>query len=298
MDPQSHLFFCLLCLQVGFTPVFTSWSAEVEPKMDALVKSCVVLPCHFNYPDPKLPDSRIRGIWHKKDKTWTVIYHQDHTQIVDSFKGRTKLIGHLGEKNCSLEINDVQNHDSSPFCFRAEIPDLDKYSFVDSCTSLNIKPNAEKPEMFHEESFEEGTIVFSKCFVRHTCPSHHPVLTWNRRGSKIHESHKNNGHGVWEVESVITFTSAEEDDHTDITCTATFQGGMETETTRKIFIKRGTKIHHIVIPVAAVLGTAILFGGVCFYMTKRYRRQIEELQSRDGVWSRLSRMSRRFRSVE
>lgn len=107
--------------------------------MEALVSSCVVLPCKFNYPGAQLPDSRVKGIWHKKGNREARIYDEDSTVIEDSFKGRTKLIGRLGEKNCSLEIDNVKDHDNGPFCFRAEIPILDKYSFEEKCVTINMK---------------------------------------------------------------------------------------------------------------------------------------------------------------
>ncbi|XP_053543163.1 sialoadhesin isoform X1 [Ictalurus punctatus] len=300
MDPQSKILFCWICLQAIFASVFSDvWKAEVVSSVEALVSSCVVLPCKFSYPGTRFSDSRIKGIWHKQTDRNDRIYDEDHHLIGDNFKGRTKLIGRLSEKNCSLEIDDVKDHDDGPFCFRTELPADQKFSFVEKCVTITMKPEPDQPKVEHDESFTDGAIAIFKCYVRHTCPTHHPTIEWSRQEPKPRLSYKDNGYGVWEVESLLSFTAKEEDDHADITCTVTFHGNKKSAVTKKIFIKRKQNIFHIIIPVAAVLGTIVVFGTTCFFVTKRYKRQIQELQSRNpnGVWSRLSRMSRRVRSV-
>ncbi len=116
------------------------WKVQVESEMDALVSSCVVLPCSFKYPAQQQPSDRIRAIWHMKDKWDDIIFHKDPTKVKDSFKGRTKLIGSLGSLNCSLEIDEVRNHDNGPYCFRVELETSpkDKYSFVDNCVHIKM----------------------------------------------------------------------------------------------------------------------------------------------------------------
>ncbi|XP_026790876.3 sialoadhesin-like [Pangasianodon hypophthalmus] len=300
MDPQSKILLCWICLQVIFVSAFSDvWKAEVVSPVEALVSSCVVLPCKFNYPGLQRSDSRLKGIWHKDPNKNERIYDEDPFLIEDNFKGRTKLIGRLGEKNCSLEIDEVRDHDDGPFCFRAEITNIEKFSFVEKCVTINMKSEPDKPNLDHEESFTEGTAAVFKCYVRHTCPTHHPTIEWNRQDAKPRLSYKDNGFGVWEVESLLTFPATEKDDHTDITCTVTFHGNKKSAVTHKIYIKRKQNFFHIIIPVAAVLGTITVFGLACFFVTKRYKKQIQELQSRNpnGVWSRLSRMSHRVRSV-
>ncbi|KAL7849086.1 hypothetical protein SRHO_G00207090 [Serrasalmus rhombeus] len=251
--------------------------------------------CIFQYPGKQLPDSRIRGIWHKQDKHDQRLYHEDRIEIADSFKGRTKLLGHLGEKNCTLEIDEVKNHDNGPFCFRAEIPTINKYSFVESCVALSMMPAPEKPKLEQMKTLEDGVPATFKCSIRHTCPSHPPTITWSRSNSEATLSNRDILHGNWEVESLLILIPTEKDDFTDLTCTVSFHGGLQSSVSSVVHVKRKTNILHIVIPVVAVIGTAFLFGGVCFVMNKKYKKQIQELRSRNenGMLGRLSRMSRR-----
>lgn len=121
------------------------WKASVENSLEALVSSCVVVPCSFSHPRGVLPTSRLRGIWHLKDQATKNIYHDDETKILDSFKKRTKLLGSLGQDNCTLELTPVNDHDNGPFCYRIELvktednaPTTDKFSFVEKCVELKM----------------------------------------------------------------------------------------------------------------------------------------------------------------
>ncbi|XP_066515806.1 myeloid cell surface antigen CD33-like [Hoplias malabaricus] len=288
-----------LCFQVNFSPVFSDvWMADVVPKMNVLVSSCVVVPCSFKYPGEKQSRSRIRGIWHKiKDSKTNFIYHPDSTNILENFKGRTKLLGNLGspEHNCTLEIDEVRDHDNGPFCFRIEIPNVEMYSYSQNCVSFTMMPKPEDPKIVKIDIFEEGTAASLRCFVTHTCPSHPPTITWSHFNSEATQSTRYLDNGIWEVESLLTFTPTEEDDHTKITCSINFHGNKKSEATARLSVKRKSKLTHIIIPIVAVLGSALLFGGICYFMSKKYKRRIQELQSRNenGLWNRMSRMSRR-----
>uniref|UniRef100_A0A672KX93 Ig-like domain-containing protein n=1 Tax=Sinocyclocheilus grahami TaxID=75366 RepID=A0A672KX93_SINGR len=251
-----HYYFAVICAGV-FADV---WKAHVEPEMEALVSSCVVLPCSFKYPGQEQPSDRIRAIWHTKDNWDDIIFHKDPTRVKDSFKGRTKLIGSLGRSNCSLEIDEVKNHDNGPYCFRVELEtsQKDKYSFVKNCVSIKMIEQASKPELQAEQSVPEGEPAVFKCSVRHTCPSYQPTLTWSHTG-KATINIKDIRHGNWETESVLTFVPQKEDDHTSITCTVKHHGNVEEQAT----------LSHILIPVISCLGSALLFGLLCFFIVKK-----------------------------
>lgn len=121
------------------------WKATVVKSLEALVSSCVVVPCSFTYPKEYLPSSRLRGIWHVSKERDQCVYHPDSTKVLDNFKGRTRLFGQLSESNCTLEMTRVTGHDNGPFCFRIELARTatdtstpDKYSFVEDCVELKM----------------------------------------------------------------------------------------------------------------------------------------------------------------
>ncbi|XP_039972944.1 myeloid cell surface antigen CD33-like isoform X2 [Xiphias gladius] len=306
MDKEGNMkIFCLL-LAATCSPVFSEeWKATVVKSLDALVTSCVVVPCSFTHPKENLPSSRLRGIWHRSNNKNELIYYEDQTRVLENFRGRTRLLGKLGQNNCTLEMTEIKNHDNGPFCFRIELARTetdtstkDKFSFVEDCVALNMLADPPMPELRHAKTATEGRPYIVTCSVTHTCSSHVPKLTWSRSTTDgVTEVHREIHSGNWELQSIMTFIPEEKDDHSEVTCTATFNGEKTSSATLKLYLKRTGNYNHIIIPAVVGIGTAMIFGVFCIFMVKKYKRRIAELQSPDGsMWNRLSRMSRRIRS--
>uniref|UniRef100_UPI001ED8092F myelin-associated glycoprotein-like n=1 Tax=Scatophagus argus TaxID=75038 RepID=UPI001ED8092F len=198
--------------------------AQVVQTLDALVTSCVVIPCTFTHPQEKLPTSRLRGIWQRSKNRDEHIYYEDRTQVLENFRGRTRLLGQLGQDNCTLEITDIKDHDNGPFCFQIELArtetdtsTTDKFSFVDSCvtlTMLSMSPTF----MTHSKTAIQAQLYTVMCSVTHTCPSHMPSFTWSRgTADEITEDYKELPVGYWQVDSILTFIPREKVDHSEIT---------------------------------------------------------------------------------
>ncbi|XP_047455638.1 myeloid cell surface antigen CD33-like [Mugil cephalus] len=304
MDTERKMLIFTLLLTAVCSPVFSGeWKATVAENLDALVTSCVVVPCSFTHGGGLLPNSRLRGLWHRQDKFDQFIYHEDQTRVLDNFKGRTQLLGHLGENNCTLEITEMKDHDNGPFCFRVEVvlketnePTKDMFSFVKNCVQFKMLHGAPKPVLTPPKTAIEGKPYTIICSVTHTCPSHVPKLTWNRGTEEdITEIHKHHG-GNWEATSTLTFVAQAKDDYTDLTCTAEFYGGKTSSSAVTLSIKRSENYNHIIIPVAVGIGTAVIFGLFCVFMVKKYKKRIAELQNQEGTMlNRLHRLSQRAR---
>ncbi|XP_047455634.1 myeloid cell surface antigen CD33-like [Mugil cephalus] len=289
MDTERKMLIFTLLLTAVCSPVFSGeWKATVVKDLDALVTSCVVVPCSFTHGGGLLPNSRLRGLWHRQDKFDQFIYHEDQTRVLDNFKERTQLLGRLGENNCTLEITDMKDHDNGPFCFRVEVvrketnePTKDKFSFVEDCVQFKMLHDAPKPVLTPPKTAIEGKPYTIICSVTHTCPSHLPKLTWNRGTEEdITEIHKQHHGGNWEATSTLTFVAEAKDDYTELTCTAEFYGGRkESSTTVTLYVKRSENYNHIIIPAAVGIGTAVIFGLLCVFMVKKYKKRIAELQS-------------------
>ncbi|MED6233680.1 hypothetical protein ATANTOWER_014908, partial [Ataeniobius toweri] len=178
---------CLFLAAICSSVFGGEWRATVSKNLEALVGSCVVLPCTFTHPEGFLSNSRLRGIWHRKDKWEEIFYHEESTKILDNFKGRTKLLGNLGENNCTLEIIEVKDHDNGPFCFRIEYvqkdnnqPTTEKFSFVEECAEIKMLYDTPKPKLGPLKTAIPGKAYTVTCSVRHTCPSRLPQFTWSR----------------------------------------------------------------------------------------------------------------------
>ncbi|KAL4657677.1 hypothetical protein GN956_G4374 [Arapaima gigas] len=295
MELLTRLALFSVSLQAFLAPALAGdWKAEVPDEMNALTSSCLVIPCTFSYPGQLKSTSQLRGIWLTKSNV--IVYHEDSTQVDDNFRGRTTLLGQLGSKNCTLEIDEFKDHDAGSYCFRIEIPGDEKFSYKDQCATVSVVDLPEEPKLHHEEKAFEGESFVISCTVTHTCPAHMPVLTWSHNG-KTMTRYTNHGRGRWEVQSTLTFIPQEQDDDLDIICSTQFHGGLKAEKKMNLRVKPKGNLLHIIIPVSAVVGTAALFGGLSFLMIRKYKKHIAELQTRGdnsaSVWSRLSRFSRR-----
>ncbi|XP_069040964.1 sialic acid-binding Ig-like lectin 14 isoform X2 [Lepisosteus oculatus] len=299
MDLLARLMLQLLCIQEIYFPVLGDvWKVKVLPQMDALTSSCVVIPCTFQYPGERKSSARVRAIWEAKDSTRSnpkYIYHNDVTQVMDSFQTRTRIVGNLGDQNCTLEIDKVQTHDDGPFCFRVELENTDKYSFTDNCVTFQFKENPEKPVLVHDAKAYEGSAYGVTCTVKHTCPTHPPNLTWSRDDAKPVVYHKNNGFGNWEVTSLLTFVPSANDHDEDLSCTAHFWGQRTEVNSMTLNVKQKQNFLHIIVPVIAVVLIALILGGLYKWRRTQDKKEIENLKSspnRRSLWDRISRRER------
>ncbi|XP_039475363.1 sialic acid-binding Ig-like lectin 12 [Oreochromis aureus] len=279
MDNQTKFMItCMLFAAICSSVSSDEWKATVVKSIDALVTSCVVVPCSFSHTGGNLPSSRLRAMWHEKDDKKRNIYHEDYTLIKDNFKDRTQLVGRLGQNNCTLEITGVKDHDNGPFCFRVELvrtenndPTKDKFPFVEDCVELKMLTEPPKPTVIKPKTATQGEPYTVICSVIHTCPTHVPKLTWNHDSTNIIVHHKDIKHGNWEMQSILTFIPEEKDDNREIICTAEFNGGLKSSETFTLHVKRIENYNHIIIPAVVGIGTALLFGIFCIFMAKKYK---------------------------
>lgn len=112
MDVIFILFYLVIC-----SPAFTEEWKDAAKSLEALVKSCVVIPCSFTPPAEHLYSSSLTGIWYRLKDQKEIVYDEDETRVDDHFKGRARMLGQLGQKNCTLEIVDIKEHDKGRYCF-------------------------------------------------------------------------------------------------------------------------------------------------------------------------------------
>lgn len=105
-----------------------SWTVTVPPLIKGLPGSCVVIPCSFDFPDAEKKATKFTGMWRDADNKF--IYHSDASEIMPTYCNRTRLLGNLTQKNCSLEIDPLKDSDQGPFHFSIAIAQLNKFSYT------------------------------------------------------------------------------------------------------------------------------------------------------------------------
>ncbi|XP_029929189.1 uncharacterized protein LOC115374422 isoform X2 [Myripristis murdjan] len=269
-------------------------AADVPSRVDALTRSCVVIPCSFQEEHEPLTD--LRGIWYNRDGD--NVYHNGQSQVYDHFKGRTRILGDLDRQNCSLEIDDIKPFDNGPFCFRAERGNT-KYRFNNSCVFIVMRASPEKPVMTPVPAeVDAGSAVNVTCSVTHTCSSHPPEFSWSVQTLTTEVKHTRTERGTWETSSTVTFEATGGDGVKNLTCTAQFwRGKMQTRTV-KLSVK-GTLMFQfkrslpMAVPVALLILILATVVGVAVW--RKRGRSHNSLtppprpEKRRSLWDRLSR---------
>lgn len=231
MDKQKEVMaFCLVCTVI-LRPALTEVKITLPNSLEALNASCVVIPCTFTPPEEDFDSSSLRGIWYRQKEKKELVYDEDETRVEDNFKERTRLLGHLGQNNCTLEMKRIAYHDPGLYCFT-----MDSQEKHNNCVRLKILFEPRQPLIhIYNEPVQDQPYTLS-CSIIHTCPSNVPQLTWNREQAT--EKHKPCVQGSCELVSVLTFIPKEEDDHSDLVCTAKFHGAVTSSATHKLYVKR------------------------------------------------------------
>lgn len=119
--------FCLFCITAAalwrgvqaVSPV-----PSVPDRVQALVGSCVVIPCSFTPPAPhplwgrkERVDVRLRfrGGGHLFPLRSTAFNSEDRDQVSRDFQGRTSLFGRIADGDCSVKIERISQDDSRVF---------------------------------------------------------------------------------------------------------------------------------------------------------------------------------------
>lgn len=111
------------------------WNVWVPRDISAMTNSCVVIPCTFMYPSGIRPYRGVHGIWYfgqPYPQLFPPVVFKTRTDIVhESYKGRTKLLGDLHQRNCTLLINNIGAEHSGRYYFRADLGGANMYTFPD-----------------------------------------------------------------------------------------------------------------------------------------------------------------------
>lgn len=114
----------------------TEVKIQVPSSIEALMTSCVVIPCSFKHVEEDVERSGLKGIWYrrKKNDEKEMVYDEDQTRAAETFRDRTRLLGRLGQNNCTLEMLTVAEHDDGLYCFTMDSQDNPSH-----CTKINIR---------------------------------------------------------------------------------------------------------------------------------------------------------------
>ncbi|XP_049903735.1 sialoadhesin-like [Epinephelus moara] len=237
------LFFVCFCCKVTQTEA-SSWSATVPSSVEGLLGSCVEIPCSFDYPNADRQITGFTGMW--TDEAHQLIYHPNESKMMQQYRNRTRLLGDVRKKGCSLKIDPLQQSDQGPFYFRIELGDYEKYSYREKPVSIAIKTEPKPISFSVKEEAVEGKIVTASCSVSHSCPTSPPVFTWSHPGQEHFQPQQLDA-GQWKATSTLTFHPTSADHNKPLECTVTYKGGQHHKTSKVLKVKHApvnVKVEH------------------------------------------------------
>ncbi|XP_071969071.1 myelin-associated glycoprotein-like [Engystomops pustulosus] len=223
MDQKTTLF--ILFLLKGLLCTADQNHLTIPKSISTIKDSCVVIPCSYTYPNPKLSSGEISGIWYAAiDKL------KGHIKFLSSTKPEDNphFIGDLGTGNCSLIIHNVQPEDPKIYYFRVEMKHF-KFSYSPTVT-LNVLENPSCPTLvFPSQTIPEATKVSLSCSTHYTCSADVAVLVWSSQEGQVIVTRSYEGDGVWKVESKQTFNVSRNHDGMSIGCHASYSSGVKSQ---------------------------------------------------------------------
>lgn len=108
------------------------WGAWMPSSISAFEGTCVSIPCRFDFPDELRP-AVVHGVWYFNSpypKNYPPVVFKSRTQVVhESFQGRSRLLGDLGLRNCTLLLSSLSPELGGKYYFRGDLGGYNQYTF-------------------------------------------------------------------------------------------------------------------------------------------------------------------------
>ncbi|XP_039181539.1 myelin-associated glycoprotein isoform X2 [Crotalus tigris] len=224
---NNMTFFCkvLLAFWVLFEGVLAGpWSAWMPEHITAFEGTCVVIPCRFSYPEELRP-ATIHGIWYFNSpypKNYPPVVYKSRTNIVhESYAGRSRLLGELNFRNCTLQISRLNPEFTGKYYFRGDLGGYNQYTYPEHCNLEVIN----KPTIVNPPEVVEGSEVELRCEVPDNCPDMKPVITWmnyeNLAEHSVYAQIEEEG-GIWSLISILKFLPVRENHGHEVGCKVSY----------------------------------------------------------------------------
>ncbi|KAM9309238.1 sialic acid-binding Ig-like lectin 5 isoform 2-T2 [Pholidichthys leucotaenia] len=218
-----------------------------EEELTAQAGLCVTIPCTFITPSSFRPTAivwlKCKPSNQECDDT-EMIFNSNNNRYVDpSYKGRVSLLEpDVGQKNCSIIINDLKESDSGLYQLRVNGVlnwQYDRFRFTPK-VSISVKGLTQKPTVMIPP-LKEGQEASLSCTAPGLCSGSFPEITWMWSGTGEDDYNIRGNITTFKTEDVtaatqshsstLTFNASAEHHGTNITCMISFTGGTTTEET-------------------------------------------------------------------
>uniref|UniRef100_A0A2K6UGZ8 Myelin-associated glycoprotein n=1 Tax=Saimiri boliviensis boliviensis TaxID=39432 RepID=A0A2K6UGZ8_SAIBB len=200
------------------------WGAWMPSSISAFEGTCVSIPCRFDFPDELRP-AVVHGVWYFNSpypKNYPPVVFKSRTQVVhESFQGRSRLLGDLGLRNCTLLLSSLSPELGGKYYFRGDLGGYNQYTFSEhSVLDIINTPNIVVPP-----EVVAGTEVEVSCMVPDNCPELRPELSWlghEGLGEPAVLGRLREDEGTWVQVSLLHFVPTREANGHRLGCQASF----------------------------------------------------------------------------
>ncbi|XP_063292568.1 myelin-associated glycoprotein isoform X1 [Pelobates fuscus] len=216
------------------------WAAWMPQSMSAFTESCVAIPCRFDFPDEILP-SAVHGIWYFNSpypKNFPPVVLKSKTNTAhEIYMGRTKMLGDLKEKNCSIQIDRLSSEVQGKYYFRTDLGGYNQYTFSEHA-NLHI---IDEPYVLSPNMIVSGSETELTCLVPDNCPDMKPSVTWIEiEGLEHHSAYARleESDGSWTHISTLKFLPSYKNNGQRLGCKVNY---LETELEYKGYVTMDVK---------------------------------------------------------
>uniref|UniRef100_A0A673VCZ7 Myelin-associated glycoprotein n=1 Tax=Suricata suricatta TaxID=37032 RepID=A0A673VCZ7_SURSU len=200
------------------------WGAWMPSSISAFEGTCVSIPCRFDFPDELRP-AVVHGVWYFNSpypKNYPPVVFKSRTQVVhESFQGRSRLLGDLGMRNCTLLLSSLSPELGGKYYFRGDLGGYNQYTFSEhSVLDIVNTPNIVVPP-----EVVAGREVEVSCMVPDNCPELRPELSWlghEGLGEPTVLGRLREDEGTWVQVSLLHFVPTREANGHRLGCQASF----------------------------------------------------------------------------
>uniref|UniRef100_A0A452UW59 Myelin-associated glycoprotein n=1 Tax=Ursus maritimus TaxID=29073 RepID=A0A452UW59_URSMA len=200
------------------------WGAWMPSSISAFEGTCVSIPCRFDFPDELRP-AVVHGVWYFNSpypKNYPPVVFKSRTQVVhESFQGRSRLLGDLGLRNCTLLLSSLSPELGGKYYFRGDLGGYNQYTFSEhSVLDIINTPNIVVPP-----EVVAGSEVEVSCMVPDNCPELRPELSWlghEGLGEPAVLGRLREDEGTWVQVSLLHFVPTREVNGHRLGCQASF----------------------------------------------------------------------------
>ncbi|XP_016524894.1 myeloid cell surface antigen CD33-like [Poecilia formosa] len=199
-------------------------------KIEALTGSCLQIPCSFNTKHKRFDSRRtVYGVWMKKSLKFSlnqnvVIFNS--SESVNTYP--LKMIGNLGEKNCTTLFPYLNTSYTDKYFFRVENGQF-RATACAKPLQITVEDSPRSPSINVPSDLKEHQSVTLTCSAFTPCPHSPPQLTCNLQQDSVGKTEKNTD-GTFTTKIQENITLSDTHDGYNITCSARYPviGGSKT----------------------------------------------------------------------